>query len=303
MIRIFLTFALLASAITTNKLLLSPLPPIFFVGIRMLLAGIILWFINYFQDKRLSLKFIKQDLFVLFLITLCTTYIPAVCKSIALKHMASSQAAFFGTLDPFITAIYSYFIFNEKLTFNNLVGICVAIIGSLVLLITNNPDIISHSTIFWVSLPQICAFLAIAIGRYGWILIQMLLKKGHYTPIAINSITMLASGVLSLITSLVFETYHHITIDNYNIFIALIMYTVIIGNVLSLTMYASLLKTYSATLLSLAGFSVPLLVHIYGWLFLQEPLSTNFIIALSLTFLGLLIFTRNKIFITITSKN
>lgn len=288
MVEIFLTFALLASAITTNKLLLSPLPPIFFVGIRMFLAGIILWFIAYWQDKKISLTFIKQDVIILFLITLCTTYIPAICKSIALKYMSSSQAAFFGTLDPFITALYSYFLFSEKLTFNNMLGICLGIAGSTVLLATSSTTTVTSQMFF----PQIAAFLAVAIGRYGWILIQMLLKKGHYTPIQINSITMLASGAFSLITSLFLEPVNSIAVTNYHSFLALLLYTVIIGNVLSLTMYANLLKNYSATLLSLAGFSVPLFVHLYGWLFLHETLSINFLLALGLTFLGLLIFSK-----------
>ena len=39
---IFLGFALLASAIIANKVVLLYLPPIFFVGIRMLGAGILL---------------------------------------------------------------------------------------------------------------------------------------------------------------------------------------------------------------------------------------------------------------------
>lgn len=293
MLRIILTFALLASAITTNKLLLSPLPPIFFVGIRMFLAGIILWFIYCFQNKRISFKFVKQDIAVLILITLCTTYIPAICKSIALKYMPSSQAAFYGTFDPFITAVYTYFIFNEKLTIQNIIGMCIAISGSLILL--SSVQTLDYANLLTISMPHLCALLAVAVGRYGWILIQMLLKNGHYTPIEINTITMLASGIFSLITSLIFESYTHISINNYVSFTALILYTVIIGNVISLTMYANLLKQYNATLISLAGFSVPIFVHLYGYLFLSEDLSFTFFIATITTFFGLLIFTSKQL--------
>lgn len=294
MFRVILTFALLASAITTNKLLLNPLPPILFVGIRMLIAGIILLALNWFQGKKIHWPVIKQDLPILLLITLCTTYIPAICKSIALKYMTSSKAAFFGSLDPFITALYSYFIFKEKLTIYNCLGIAIAIIGSTIL-ITGDAQLTDATILVSTfSTPQIAAFLAIAIGRYGWILIQMLLKKNHYTPIQINGITMLGSGVISLVTSLMFEQYSQIYIDNYSYFILLMLYTILIGNVFSLTLYASLLKTYSATFLSLAGFLVPFFVYVYGLIFLGEPISMHFLIALGLTFIGLLIFSIKR---------
>lgn len=291
MIQVILTFALLASAITTNKLLLNPLPPILFVGLRMFLAGVILLTINYTQRQKISWKYLQQDLPIILLITICTTYIPSICKSIALKYMTSSKAAFFGSLDPFITAIYAYVIFKEKLTFTQCIGIFFAIMGSTLLIMGDNYTIDSAS-FFTISAPQVAALLAIAIGRYGWILIQMLLKKNRYTPIQINGMTMLGSGIISLATSPLFEQYNHIYIENHIQFTALMLYTVLIGSVFSLTLYASLLKKYSATYLSLAGFLVPIFVYLYGYLFLTEPISIHFIIALILTFLGLLIFSK-----------
>lgn len=74
----------------------------------------------------------------------------------------------------------------------------------------------------------------------------------------------------------------------------LLAYTIIIGNVISLTLYGHLLKKYSATLISLAGFSIPLFVQLFSYTFLNEPISYKFLISLLLTFTGFLIFSFNK---------
>lgn len=297
MIRIFLTFALLASAITTNKLLLWQFSPIFFVGIRMFIAGAILLLLNLVQQKKLTLSDLYEQRVPLFLITLCTTYLPAICKSFALKYLPSSQAAFFGTLDPFITALMSYFLFNEKLSHRQFAGILLAMIGSFLMISMGRLNYeISNPWLIHLLLGLI-ALLAVTIGRYGWILVQKLLRYHSYSPLQINGVTMLASGILSLITAYFFEG---ITVQITSPFqtTLLLAYTIIIGNVIALTSYASLLKAHSATFLSLAGFSVPLFVALYGWLFLGEPLTMPFFIALFFTFAGLIIFSyrpRNSI--------
>jgi drug/metabolite transporter (DMT)-like permease len=294
MIQIFIAFALIASGITTNKFLLAYIPPIFLVGIRMLSAGIILSFITQAKKTRVTCQQIAHDALPLILIIICTTYLPAVCKSYALKYMTSSQVAFFGTLDPFITALYTYFLWNEKLTLRKITGISIAMIGTLILL--KHADQATTTIIWYLSFPEIAALLAVVIGRYGWILVQSLLRTHRYTPMQLNSITMIGSGILSLITSVGIE---HITIrpiDHMLLFLALIAYTVIIGNVISLTWYAELLKHYPATLLSLAGFSVPLFVYFYGWFFLREPLSPYFFISFLCSLIGFILFAYPDIY-------
>lgn len=294
MLQIFLAFALIASAITTNKFLLEYFPPIFFVGIRMLAAGIMLWAITHVKKNKISIADLKKDALSILLIITCTTYIPAICKSFALKYMASSQVAFFGTLDPFITALYAYILFNEKLTTRKITGICIAIFGAIILL-THANQISYFKAFSFVSYPEIAALLSVAIGRYGWILVQSLLREHRYNPMQLNSITMIGSGILSLLTSFFFEREPTRSIAFTPLFIFLISYTIIIGNVISLTLYASLLKQYQATLLSLAGFSVPLFVYFYGWIFLHEPLSHYFFISLGLSLIGFIIFAFDDI--------
>lgn len=315
MIELLLTYALLASGITTNKVLLYTFSPIFFVGLRMLCAGGILGlYLLSTKHHKFTLSTLKNTWKQVLIATLATTFIPALCKSYALQLMPSSKAAFFGTLDPFVTALYAALLWGEKLTKQQFLGILIGFAGAWVLLLSHTCLEDQLRALSFISYPELAALAAVVIGRYGWITVQQLLKQQYYTPVQINTLTMLGSGVLSLSTSFLLE--HNLFKQNmptlstlarcpfslpvsdssFSVTLALFMYTVVIGNVISLTLYAHVLRKYSAVFIALSSFSVPLFVSLYGWLFLGETLSWYFICSCILTFIGLVVFYAQDFF-------
>lgn len=306
MIALFLSFAFLASAISANKVILYALSPVMLVGVRMLIGGCILFLYTLFHKRhRLKLLSLKQDFLILLIITLTTTLIPSQLKAYALQKMVSSKMAFFGTLDPFITALYAYFFFAEKLTPKKLLGIIIGFLGACILILSSSPLEEQVKALAFISYPELAAFSSIALSRFGWLLIQKLMKANAYTPPQINTITMTLSGVISLALAFIMHATAIGALTNqapffsYTFFqwlgpsstlLFFVLYTSIIGNVFGYTLYASILKQYSATFISLAGFSIPLLVSFYGWLFLGESLSLLFFISCTITFIGLWIF-------------
>lgn len=296
MVLLFLCFALLASAITANKLILAFLPPMLFVGIRMVCAGILLFIFNYHRSHRLRLSYLKQDLGKIVLLSAITTFIPSLLKAYALKYLLSSIAAFLGSFDPFFTAFYAYFMFQERLTFKKLLGLLLGFSGIMFLLISNCSLAIFFGGISCASYPELAALGAAAISRLGWMNVQGMLKRERYTPAEINSLLMIFGGVLALIGSWLNESYLEINLSQPITLTLLLAYTVIIGNVIAYTLYAYLLKHYSATLVALTGFSVPLFVTLYGYLFLGEPVTIYYFGALAITFCGLLLFYQQEFF-------
>lgn len=301
MIDILITFSLLASAITVNKILLFSISPELLVTLRMLLAGALLMGLNLFSSygKRSYVSYNKflSNLKTIILIALSTTFINSLLKAYALKYMSSSKAAFFGTLDPFATAIFAYFIFNERLTLQKVMGILCACLGSFILL-SDRFSLDEHYKAFaFISYPEIAALGAVFISRFGWVLAQKLLKQHTYSPQEINAQTMLLGGMLSLAFMVGTQDFCLDSGNYYKIFnlwswplTAMLAYTVLVGNVVAYNLYGHMLKKYSATYISLMGFSVPLFVAVYGKLFLKEPLSINFLSALLITFLGFILF-------------
>ena len=292
MLIVLLGFALLASAITANKLLLVSLPPLMLVGIRMLGAGIILLWITHKRGVS-RFPFFINDLIPLIFIMLFTTFIPSWCKAYALKLLPSWKAAFIGSLDPFVTALYSYMLWSERLSFNKCIGILLGFLGSLLICF---PSTFEWNQFIAVATPELVAFTAVAIGRYGWIMAQRLLKAHRYNPAELNGIIMTGSGLVALPLSWQIESSAwQISFFTEPSILAMIAYTTIIGNVIAYTMYAHNLKRYSVNFVSLAGFSTPLFVSFYGWLILKEQLTGMFFIATVLTFIGVILFYADEI--------
>lgn len=307
MLSILFTFGILASAITVNKIILFTMAPTLLVGIRMFFAGIILAMYTYFFAKeRLHLARIKKYLLILILITACSTYLPSILKAYGLQKMVSSKAAFFGSLEPFIAAVFAYIFLGETLNLHKISGILLGFAGALVMLIA--PDRFENQMMAFafISWPEIAVISAIIMSRFGWTLIAKYLKDKIFSPTEINTITMLISGTLSLftafslgqtdVTSLEGAPYSILKAFPFNdlnpntSLLIFLIYTIIVGNLIAYNLYAHVLKKYSVTFVALVGFSVPLFVHIYGWLFLSENLSTRFFISSLFTFMGLCIF-------------
>lgn len=295
MLSIFGGFALFASAITTNKVILQWLSPAFFVGIRMLTAGLLLFIIRAWRSPRMRICYLKSDIFTILIISAFTTFIPSLLKAFGIKYMISSKAALIGSLDPFITAIYAYFLWNEKLSVKKLLGMIIGFSGILFLLTSTSPSEEIFQSFWIISLPELAVFCSMVISRYGWIMARNMLKNERYQPSELNSLIMITGGIYALIYANVLGVCDFCTIPTSINFFALFTYTVIIGNMIGYTIYAQFLKKYNLTLVSLAGLSVPLFVHLYGPFALGESISSHFFIALAIVFTGMYIFYQDEI--------
>lgn len=299
MLSIVFGFALLASAISVNKVLLATFPPFFLVGIRMLFGGAILTGLFY-AKQRIPFQSLLKDWKQLTVMALLTTFFQSTLKSYALKHMLSSKAALIGSLDPFVTAILAYLLLSERLSTQKLCGILLGMVGFITLTFSTSSLEGQWHLLFIFSLPELAAFFAMIFGRYGWIQAQKFLKQRRYAPAELNGIMMLISGVSALLCSLFLEqpTLAHATWQT----VPLMLYTIIIGNVVAYTMYAHFLQAYSAGFVSLAGFSVPVFVTLYGTLFLSEAIFSQLIYSGLIILAGVALFYQDELRALAVSK-
>ena len=263
MIQVLFGFFLLATAIVANKVLLAVVPPLWLVGIRMLSAGVLLLLLSRWRTG--NWRWHKRDITSLLVIALLTTFIPSFCKAYALKFLPSSKAAFIGSLDPFVTAMYAWLLWSEVLSMRKVFGILLGFIGSLI--ICFNGTLFSQDTFFaflCFALPEIAAFIAVLVSRYGWIMVQHHLKRDNYQPIHLNGLIMVLSGLVALPLSWLKEDSFYTVTQLNSTQIGFLLYTIIVGNVIAYTMYAYFLKKYSASFVSLAGFSIPFFVTLLG---------------------------------------
>jgi drug/metabolite transporter (DMT)-like permease len=292
---LFFAYFLLASGFSANKLLLADLPPTFFVGIRMLCAGLIMVAYHYRKSERLKFSYFKKDLIALVAVAVLTTYLPSMLKAYGLKGLPSSKAALIGSCDPFVTALYAYALWRERLTFKQFLGITIGFVGIIMLLTSSSVDKQSLHAWFIFSWPELAALGSVVVGRHGWILVRSLLKQERYEPTEVNGLSMTLSGILALVTSFFIDPIASISVKSIPWFVLLFSYTVIAGNIVGYGLYAACLKRHSITLVSLAGFTVPLFVALIGFLLLGEQLTLLFALSALTIFVGLLIFYQDSL--------
>lgn len=288
------TFSLLAAGITINKYILEFLTPVWFVAFRMALAGLVLGLYCARSWDQATRDRLKNDFWIIIFIAVCTTFLPTWLKAFALKCMSAAKTTLLGSIDPFITAIYAYLLFGEKLTWRKTLGILLGWIGVLVMVIAPTPQ--EEVWRFWgpISWPEIAVLCSSAIARFGWTLAQRLLKQERYQPMQMNTIVMSLSGFCAMFTAITSEQpLFSKEPEGYGMFI-LFLVTVIGAGVIGYAMYANCLKLYSPTLVSLAGFLVPIFVAIFAWIFLGEPITPALLIAFMALFAGLALFEGDR---------
>ncbi|MBL4587853.1 DMT family transporter [Candidatus Babeliales bacterium] len=295
MIGLVAGFMLMGSAISANKIVMAVLPSTLFTGIRMLSAGLILLAMVLPKNDRFSWDYLKKDLIALFMVGFCTTYVTSLLKAWALKNLLSSKAAFIASLDPFVAALYAYLLWGEKLSLRKWAGLCIGFTGVILLLRVDIGFEQFHHTILDISLPECAALAAVAIGRYGWIIAAQFLKKGRYTSMELNGISMTTSGVAALITATFVDPIQSSLMAINLKTVCAMTYSIIVGNVISYNIYGYCLKKYSVTMVSLFGFIIPLTVATIGFFFLHEELTIRFVVSALIVFIGLSIFYSDEL--------
>ena len=146
-----------------------------------------------------------------------------------------------------------------------------------------------------ISWPEVSVALAAVLGCYGWILLRELVKNYNCSFFFANGFSMLLGGSIALIHSFLTEEWNPIPVTNLPAFLSLAFLVMIISNFLAYNIYGYLLKKYTATFLSFAGFITPLFSALFGFIFLGEVVSNSFWISSAIVFFGLYLFSRDEL--------
>jgi drug/metabolite transporter (DMT)-like permease len=286
--------ALFATSFPLAKFLLGFVPnlPFFLSGIRMVISGLILLFLQSFVKTR-SWCFKKNHVLLFLQIIILGFFMTYGLRLYALQVLPVWKTSFFYNLAPFLSALYAYILFGEKLSKKQWVGLFVGFLGMLPIVISSSPAEAEAGEFFYISRYELALMLSVLFHSYSWILIQKLVRNEKYHPAIVNGITMFSGGVLSLLVSYFFEG--SVSISDPHMFTTGLMATIFIGNIVCHNLYATLLKTYSATFMSFTSFLSPLFAALYGWAFFQEKISWHFYVAAVVVFLGLYIFYQDEL--------
>lgn len=271
--------------------------PIFFTAVRMTLAGTILLGFYFWRFKRLS-PGIRQAIGPLIVFIITGIYITNAAEFWALQFVPAAKASFLYSLSPFAAALFSYLIFQEKMTLKKLCGMGISMVGFLLILLHEAPGEVDYRGIGFISWGEMALIIAAVSTAYGWIVMRRKMLKGLVTPIEAIGLSMLGGGLLMFVNSFLAENWNPVPLKvpwNIPSFGINLSIAVVCSSILGYVLYTSLLRTYTATFLSFSGFIEPLSAAFLSWLFLGELITWRFVISAILVFIGLSIFYREEL--------
>jgi drug/metabolite transporter (DMT)-like permease len=291
---VILLYALFASVFTVSKTGLQYTQPLFFVGSRMLIAGIIMLAYLYIF-KREVFKFKKDDFWRVFRLAAFNIYFTNIFEFWGLQYLTSFKTCFIYSLSPFVSALLSYFLFSEKMNGKKWLGFTLGFIGFLPILLNQSSSEESMGHLLFFSWAEIAVVLAAVSSVYGWILLRQLVKENGMSPMMANGLSMVMGGIMATAHSSFTENWNPLPVTEALPFMECTIALIIISNMICYNLYGHLLKKFTATFMSFAGFTTPLFTALFGWLYLGEVVSTPFYISAAIVFCGLLVFYQEEL--------
>lgn len=286
--------ALFAIIFPLGKMSLEYAGPFFLVGLRMIMAGTILLIYQFFTDRK-HFVFYKKDLLSLILLSIFNIYITNSFEFWGLQYLNSAKACFIYNLTPFIDAIISYFMFNEKMTVKKLIGLSIGFLGFIPIIYFQGGGEVDLPHIGWFSYAELAVIIAAITMAVGWIIMRTFSRNPHYSIITVNALSMVLGGSMSLAHSSFVENWNPAP---YTAFIPMIALTFVIGfiqNIICYNLYAWLLRRYSSTLISFIGFTMPLFGALFAWFMLGEVVTWDFYFAGIIVSIGLTMYYQEEL--------
>lgn len=291
MVLIIILYALFALSVSSSKVILNYSAPIFYTGARMFLAGLLLLGYQYYSHAKFHFQ--RKHLWLYAQIIFFGIYFTYIIRFWALNYMQASKTMFLFNLSPFFSAFYSYIFLDEKMNTKKWIGLTIGFLGIIPILKTTSPLEQMYGELYFISWPEFAVLASVASHSYSWIVMRKLVKDKSYPPAFINGLTMFVGGAAALLTSIPLEGFYPVT--DLIPFAQLLLFIVLISNLICHNLYAYLLRTYTATFISFAGFMAPLFAAFYGWLFLHETITKEFYISSIIVFAGLLLFYQDEL--------
>jgi drug/metabolite transporter (DMT)-like permease len=286
-------FFIWSLAFPLGKVMVGIAPPIFVVGVRMTLAGVLL--LGYLLYKKQIPRISKKQVLSLCILALFSIYLTNILEYWSLKHLSAAKTCFLYGLSPFFTALLSYIHFSERMTSRKWVGMLIGFGGSIPVILEKCSSEQLLSAFLGFTWPEVAMLAAVFFSVYGWIILRLVVKEGEapLSPLLANGGSMLIGGILALLTYLFFGEQESFLFSSKNQILELsgaIVFLTLLSNIICYNFYGYLLRKYTATLMSLFGLLSPIFTSFHSWVILHETPSLTIILSTFIVLLGLLIF-------------
>lgn len=261
------------------KIGLASIPPITGVGIRFLIAALILAVIVHV--RRVPVPFTRQARIIYVSLGFFTFSFPFALVYWAQQFIPSALSSIFFAGFPFLVAVFSHLLLpHERLTVYKAAGVLLGFTGLLVIF---GGDV---DTVHAGALPALLGLLAsMLMQAFSTVLVR---KYGEpVSPFAMNLVGMGTGAVVLLPAGLLLEGADRIVWDGAAV--GSVLYLSVFGSVVAFVAYHWLIKRIEVVYLSLTSFVNPIIAVLLGALVLGERLSAGVLGGAALVLLGILV--------------
>jgi drug/metabolite transporter (DMT)-like permease len=267
-----------------NYFAIETIPPFLMSGSRFVVAGTLMYFIGRLlrYSKPTPTQWHNAALSGILLLAVGTGGVVW-----AEQYVDTGAAALIVASDPLIVLLLVWLIRKQPPTWNSLLGIALSIPG-VVLLIGQDLFLSDHSTIFGI----VVIFISIVSWAFATVFIGGADLPQSFVQLA--AIQMLAGGVFLLAASLLSGEYQHFSLAMVSMKSALSwLYLIFLGSILAFSAFNFLLLRVSPEKVATSAYVNPVIAVWLGWLFNEETLTTQSVIAAALIIIGVF-FINNR---------
>jgi len=272
-----------SSAFSVGKIAIADCPPLIFLAVRFLAAGVLMLGLAAASGIRWTLS--KRDVAVFAALGVANQALYLGIGFIALKTVSAGLAAVIISSNPIVAAVFAVMLLGERMTWRKAFGLLLGFAG--VAFIVRSRLMFGTDQLGGIVL-SIVALLAFVAGT---ILFKLFAPKdGFWIG---NGVQSLAAGIAIMPFAAGFESVGNI-MPTWSL-LAAFAYSVFIVSVFAYLLWFRILTVSGATAASSYHFLIPPLGMLFGWLLLGEHLALADLVGIVPVALGIYLVTRPAI--------
>ena len=263
-----------------NKVgVIQEIPPFLWVGIRFVIAGILLFIIAHFSKNTLPSKSeIKNAIIAGFLlITLGNGLLVWVLKYIDSGFVAMAFAS-----QPLIVLLLMRILYGTKIQTKSWIGIFLGILGMYLLFNQGSQNMINQHKFVLVVL--LCSITAWSLGLI--FVSKTKSKNSHHTFYWVSGVQMFSAGSTLLLISFLIEKPQLGELNINKETIISMLYLILFGSLIAYLAFNYLLKYVAPHKVSTQALVNPIVAVILGAIFLNEEFTMQSVIASAILLTG-----------------
>lgn len=250
--------------IMIKKSLMEGTPPIYGVGLRFFLAGVILLIVTLFRKK--SIPHSKNAIKIYLSFTLLNFVVGYGLTYFATQFIYSNLASILWAGFPMVIVILSHFYLrDDQLTIKKVITITVGMTG-VILILSQGRALGGEHVFLGVTM------IGVAVVIAAWPNVYLKKYISHIDALSMNAVCQTSAGIILLLISSIIESDQVMNWNSFNIFA--MFYLTLFGTIITWMIYIWLFNHLSMTQIAYVAFPPPVIAFIIGWYFLGETLTT-----------------------------